>query len=81
MAGQMEELYTAMAEQMYALAEQQKAQQDQIASLVDALQQRLNIGIQIKVQTVQPAQAVAAVNDFNEFDSTKMTQNQNRNQN
>ena len=77
----MEELIAAMAEQQKALVAQNKAQQDQIASLVDALQQKINIGIQIKVKTVQPKQAVAEVHDFNNFGSTNMTQNQNRNQN
>ena len=75
----MEELCTAMAEQMYALAEQQKAQQSQIGSLIEALHQKLYIGIQIEVK--QPTQACTELQDFNDFGSTKMTQNQNRNLN
>ena len=79
MAGIMEELCTARAEKLYALADQQKAQQDQIVSLIEALHQKINIGIQIEVK--QPIQAVTELQDFNDFGSTKMTQNQNRNLN
>ena len=79
MAGKMEELIAALAEQQIALVEQQKAQQDQIVSLIEALHQKINIGIQIEVK--QPIQAVTELQDFNDFGSTKMTQNQNRNLN
>ena len=81
MAGIMEELCTARAEKLYALADQQKAQKDQIVSLIEALHQKINIGIQIEVKTVQPTQTFAANHDFNNFGSTNMTQNQNSNQN
>ena len=47
MAGIMEEPCTARAEKLYALADQQKAQQDQIGSLIEALHQKINIRIQI----------------------------------
>ena len=79
MGGIVEEPYTARAEKLYALADQQKAQQDQIVSLIEALHQKINIGIQIEVK--QPIQAVTELQDFNDFGSTKMTQNQNRNLN
>ena len=79
MAGKMEELIAALAEQQIALVEQQKAQQDQIGSLIDALHQKLSIGNQIEVG--QPIQGVTELQDFNDFGSTKMTQNQNRNLN
>ena len=64
MAGIMEELCTARAEKLYALADQQKAQKDQIVSLIEALHQKINIGIQIEVKTVQPTQTVAADHDL-----------------
>ena len=68
MAGKMEEL-------IVALAELNKAQQSQIASLLEALHQKLNIGNQIEVK--QPTQADTELQDFYDFGSTKMTQNQN----
>ena len=43
MAGKMEELIAALAEQQIALVEQQKAQQDQIGSLIEALHQKIYI--------------------------------------
>ena len=72
MAGKMEEL-------IVALVEMNKAQQSQIASLLEALHQKLSIGNQIEVG--QPIQGVTELQDFNDFGSTKMTQNQNRNLN
>ena len=56
------------------MGEQQRSTQAQIASLVTAtaslhndLHHKIVIKNPINVETVQPAQAVAAVNDFNEL--------------
>ena len=48
------------------MVEQYVNTQAQIGSLINTLQEKLNVNDYIKVETVQPAQAVAAVNDFNE---------------
>ena len=68
--GKLEELITNMAVQQKSLfaemVEQHANIQAQISSLINALQQKFNINNPINVSTVQPAQADAAINDFNE---------------
>ena len=70
MTGELEELIANMEEQQKSLfaemVEQHVNTQAQISSLINTLQQRLNINNHIKVETVQPAQADAAINDFHE---------------
>ena len=70
MTGKLEELIANMAVQQKSLftkmVEQHVNTQAQISSLINALQQKLNINNPIDVETVQPAQADAAMNDFNE---------------
>ena len=70
MSNKLEEIIANMAEQQKGLftemVEQHVNTQAQISSLINALQQKLNMNNPFDVETVQPAQAVAAINDFNE---------------
>ena len=59
MSGTMEELVAAMAEQQKTLVEQNKAQQTQITSLVDAL--KLMPGIAGPIQVAAAAADPAAI--------------------
>ena len=59
--GKMEELIAAMAEQQNALVEQNKAQQDQIAGLVDAIKQMPGIAAPIQVAVAAAAADPVAI--------------------
>ena len=61
MTGKMEELIAAMAEQQNTLVEQNKAQQDQIAGLVDAIKQMPGIAAPIQVAVAAAAADPVAI--------------------